>query len=204
MTEHISHIGWDGTNISYDNQIVVFQHDKIQWQLDDTSAGKTASKLKIIFDKGDNSPTGQQEYDQQPGQPTSQGGLDHPYGNKSNYKYSIYVILKNKQKKSVDPEIIFKDYPLEIKSLRAADLGLLDDALDRLGTKAQAAFKGLLTDLDAAKKQPQRDPNAFFYPGGINNISVEVEALDVTVSITVSGPEASALIPSTQSKGTKK
>jgi len=58
---------------------------------------------------------------------------------------------------------------------------------------AQPAFQGLLADMQKTAGL-KRDPNALFFPGGINNISVQVTVAGVPVTITVSGPDATALV----------
>jgi hypothetical protein len=91
-----------------------------------------------------------------------------------------------------DPRIIFGD------GTDDDFFELSDDTLKELGTAAQSAFQGLLSSLTDAAAQ-KRDPNGKFFPGGINNIQVEVTVpaglSSITVSITVSGSEPTALFP---------
>lgn len=187
-------ITFDGKTFTYTDeggadgrQKKVFKRDTIRWKLNDISTvGDPVVKFRIVFNK-DGDPFHKSEFDAPVGTDTHKGHLDYP--SRTTYDYTVFAVLKSGKQISDDPQIIFQDYPLNL------DLQLFDDSLAKLGTKAQAAFQGLLTDLKATAGL-KRDPNGEFFPGGINNITVQVTALNVTVNITVSGPEATALFPS--------
>jgi len=159
--------------------------DTILWTLKKGCAG---SALKIQFAKGD------LFYP-----PTTDPQPDKKYTfsqkHSKSYKYTVSLTYNGKTVTD-DPEIGFDDGNIETHAE-------LDEAtLKSLGTAAQSAFQGLLTDLKAAKAQ--RDPNALFFPGGINNIAVQVSVpvglATASVSLTVSGSDPVALFPAPTAK----
>jgi hypothetical protein len=60
--------------------------------------------------------------------------------------------------------------------------------LDGLGHYAGTAWEGLIKRL-AETKDLKRDPNALFFPGGINRITVTVEG----ITVAISGPDATVI-----------
>jgi hypothetical protein len=157
----------------------------IQWKLDNN--GK-ASDLKIQFPSLDN------PFDP----PVTALSPNTPYkfncDHKTLLKYSVTV--KDSKGKIVldDPHIMFDDG----HGTTGGDdftLRLLDDSLAKLGTAAQSAFQGLITDMQTTHAV-NRNPNGLFFPGGITSIQVSVTApLGITVNLTISGADPTALFP---------
>lgn len=123
------------------------------------------------------------------------------YASGTTFKYAVRITdhKTGKLLAKDDPRIIFGD-PLQGESLR------LDETLTSLGKSAGQAWQGLLNELKTTAGL-KRDPDAEFFPGGITNIQVEVTVpvlaglASISVSITVSGPDATVLSGAHTEKG---
>lgn len=194
MPNHRIIVTFDGTSFDYNDEITG-QHGSatsvrtghtIVWKLQDTTADKRVAGLRILFNKN-GSPCNQSEFDAPAGNDTTpMGHLDHP--TKIKYSYTAIAVLKHGPPVQDDPQIIFEDAD------QFPDLLIVRSSLDMLGGAIQEAFQGLLAHLNDSAGL-KRDPNALFFPGGINNISVQVTVAGVPVNVAISGPEATPLFP---------
>lgn len=114
------------------------------------------------------------------GQPTKTVELPGHHGEPKGTRYKYDVTINGK---TDDPQIIFDDAGAFINDL----------SLKSFSNAAQTTFEGVLADLEGIKAALKRDPDGVFFPGGINNIQVQVTGFGVTANITVSGPAATVL-----------
>jgi len=113
----------------------------------------------------------------------------------TDYKYDV-TLTCNGQTHFDDPEIMFDDgsgFPTE-----GPDLQVLSGLLPQFGNVVAQAFDGVLSKLKGVGgSNGKRDPDGVLYPGGINNIQVNVTVpiagVSLVVGVTVSGSEPTVL-----------
>lgn len=141
-----------------------------------------------------------------PSQPNPVVGTEYFFNTNhlKKYKYTV-SLLYNGERKTDDPQIEFDDGTDDDDLVRV--LRLDDDTLAKLGKAAESAFDGLRSKLEDTAKL-KRDPTAFFFPGGINNIQVTVNVplglSSLNVSLGISGPDGSQATSSGNSPVSKK